>query len=320
MDIEYLLLLQNLRDGMLAWMAPIADWASKFAVGFWPLILACMVYWVFDRKAGKRILGGYGLGMLANGLLKLIFCVYRPWIRDARVLPYGDAKVAATGYSFPSGHSTWATALFGGCGHWMRKHNKLISALLFFMVALTLFSRNFLGVHTPQDVVIGCLSTICMMYIANKIEDWTDENPDRDKIVLWAGLALCVGLVLFYTFKSYPLDYLSDGSLLVDPAKMRADSFEGIGFISSYVVCRYFERRYFNFDQIMGWKDRFIVGCVASIPLAWWITNSVSIFENLVSRDFGKFICFSGIVFFAMIVVPWIMTKIHLPEKLKGNS
>lgn len=92
---------------------------------------------------------GMSLAYLVNGFLKLTCCVYRPWIRDARVVPYGDSKVAATGYSFPSGHSTAATARYGSIGVWFRKRNKAIMEVMFASIFITMFSRNYLGVHTP---------------------------------------------------------------------------------------------------------------------------------------------------------------------------
>ncbi|MDO4977177.1 MAG: hypothetical protein Q4E53_07935 [Eubacteriales bacterium] len=55
-----------------------------------------MIYWVGDRKAGRRMLADLSLAYLLNGFLKLTCCVYRPWIRDARIEPFGDSKVAAT--------------------------------------------------------------------------------------------------------------------------------------------------------------------------------------------------------------------------------
>ena len=45
---------------------------------------------------------GWSGNRLVNGFLKVTFCVYRPWIRDARVQPDGNAVTAATGYSFPA--------------------------------------------------------------------------------------------------------------------------------------------------------------------------------------------------------------------------
>lgn len=313
MDISYLLLLQEFREGVGAFLAPFLDWVSKFAVSFVPIAFACIVYWCFDRKAGKRILAGFGLGMLANGFLKLVFCVYRPWIRDSRVEPYGDSKVAATGYSFPSGHSTWATALFGGIGLWVRKFSKFLCFVFIFLLVSTLFSRNYLGVHTPQDVIVGFLATACMMFIAKKIEDWTDEKPERDKVVLVAGILLCAVLVAFYTLKSYPLTYLDDGSLLVDPKKMQADSFEGIGFISAYVICRYFERRGPAFDTEFSQKERVIIGILALIPLFLWMQICYpGIME--INRSFGRFAGQAGMVIYIFVIAPWIM---HLICKMK---
>ncbi len=314
MDITYLLFLQEFRNHTEAVLAPIMDWITKMAVSVWPLAIMLMIYWVFDRKSGKRMIAGFSLALLMNGLLKLIFCAYRPWIRDARIEPYGDSKVAATGYSFPSGHSTWATACWGSIGHWFHNRKKFVTVVLYILIALTMFSRNYLGVHTPQDVLVGFFASILMLTLANYIENWSDKDPDkRDLLILVASLLLCVLLAIFYFTKSYPMDYSSDGNLIVNPMKMLPDSFEGIGFVSAYVICRYFERRGFAFDEQLPWKDRFVIGTFALIPVIWWNSHIVSIFAAMDLKILGKFIWGSGIVVYAMIVVPLAM------KKLKGK-
>ena len=311
MDIEILLWYQNFRNGVGAFLAPYFNWVTEFSVSFWPLAMMCIIYWAFDRKAGKRLFAGFGLGLLMNGLLKLIFCVYRPWIRDARIEPYGNSKVAATGYSFPSGHTTWATSVLMGVGYWLKKQEKKILCVLLFLLALSVMvSRNYLGVHTPQDVLVGFVATLLMMFCANFIENWSDQDTKRDKIVLVAGIILCVGLTLFYEFKSYPLDYLSDGSLLVDPSKMRADSFQGIGFTSAYVICRYFERKS-SFDTSVNWKDRFIIGIFSLIPLYFWMVYAFPMLKSI-NLSIGTFISYFVCVVYVFIVVPYFMTKKHL--------
>lgn len=316
MDIDYLLLLQNFRNGIGAFLAPFLLWASEFAVSFWAFAIICMIYWVFDRKGGKKILSGFGLGLLINGFLKLTFCVYRPWIRDERILPYGDSKVSATGYSFPSGHSTWATSIFGNTGRWLQKHSKKVLAAIFIIFMLVvMFSRNYLGVHTPQDVIAGFLSTAIMIFVANKIEDWTDKDSSRDKIVMIGGILLCVALCAYYQLKSYPLKYLEDGSLLVDPNKMKADSFQGLGFVSVYSICRFFERKGFDFEEIQ-WKDRFIIGVFALIPLYIWITVIYPIIKQSLGGAIGQFIEYAGMAIYVMIIVPNVMKYIHEKKKL----
>ena len=47
MDIDYLLLLQNFRNGVGAFLAPFLLWASEFAVSFWAFAIICMIYWMF---------------------------------------------------------------------------------------------------------------------------------------------------------------------------------------------------------------------------------------------------------------------------------
>ncbi len=318
MDIQYLLFLQNLRQYTENYLAPIMDWVTKMAVSFWPMTIIFLIYWAFDRKAGRRMFAGMSLGFFMNGFLKLTFCVYRPWIRDSRIIPYGDSKVAATGYSFPSGHSAAATMKYGNIGMWFRKYNKLITAIMFAMIALTMFSRNYLGVHTPQDVVVGFASTALVLFLGNRLERWSDQDSaKRDRIILVAGLILVVAAFFYYRLKSYPMDYQADGSLLVDYRKMMPDSFEGLGFITSYVICRIFERKGFAFDELMDWKERFFIGVIALIPYIWWDNHIIGLFASLGSKSAGKFIWSAGVMVYVMLIVPYIMKKVYESGVLK---
>ena len=307
MDIEYLLLLQNFREATGNVLSPALEWLSDFMVDTWPFALMFFIYWALDRKSGRLIIAGHVLGLFANGFLKLVFCVYRPWIRDARVVPYGNAMTGATGYSFPSGHSTWATAIFGGIGVWQRKRNRAIAALFFVLAAIVLFSRNYLGVHTPQDVLVGCLSTVLMMWIVYKIEAWTDADPSRDLPVLIAGIVIGVAATAFYFLKPYPLDYLADGSLLVDPAKMRMDSLQGTGYFVAYAIARYFERRGFAFDEETSRRSRILFGLVAASPLFAWFTLA----KQLIVATLGSYVwCFASLavpIFYGLLLIPTLM-------------
>lgn len=322
MDIEYLLLLQKFREGTEAYLAPVMDSITKFSVSFWPFIIVCMIYLVLDRNAGRRMLAGQSLGFLLNGFLKLTCCVYRPWIRDARIEPFGDSKIAATGYSFPSGHAMCITAWFGATSAWFWKKAKAVSVLLILTIFAVMFSRNYLGVHTPQDVLVSLFATSVMLIFGYLIENWTDKDPQkRDIIVMISGLILCVAILVYYLTKSYPMDYLEDGSLLVDPKKMLPDSFEGLGFVSSFCICRYFERRGFDFDKEMNRKDRFIVSVFCMIPLAIYYNGSVAFFTDITgNKCIGKFLWSSVMVVFVMIVIPSIMKLVNQKGYLKSKQ
>lgn len=68
----------------------------------------------------------------------------------------------ARGASFPSGHSTQAAAIYGALAYLVARHRRRMNALItsFSAAFLTLmigWSRLFLGVHYPSDVVGGLL-------------------------------------------------------------------------------------------------------------------------------------------------------------------
>lgn len=314
MDIEYLLFLQNFREATNNVLSPLMEWVTKFSVSFFPIALMLVIYWALDRRAGRTLIAGLGAGLFMNGFLKLTFCVYRPWIRDARVLPYGDSKTAATGYSFPSGHSTRATAIFGGIGAWQRKRHIAITIVCFVLVALVMFSRNYLGVHTPQDVLVGCLATALVMYLTARLECWSDAAPKRDYYILAAGIVLCAAAAVYYAVKPYPLTLLADGSLLVDPKKMRADSFEGIGFVLAYVVCRCVARRKLPFDTALDRKHRLPLALAALLPVYLWVTKCTPLLLAA-NRSLGKFLYYSVIVSYSMLVVPGVFCLIGRCKK-----
>ena len=76
MDIEYLLYLQQFRETVGSILTPLMNAVTKLSAGFLPIAMMCMIYWAFDRKAGRKILAGLGGGLFINGFLKLTFCVH----------------------------------------------------------------------------------------------------------------------------------------------------------------------------------------------------------------------------------------------------
>ena len=71
MDIEYLLYLQQFRETVGSILTPLMNAVTKLSAGFLPIAMMCMIYWAFDRKAGRKILAGLGGGLFINGFLKL---------------------------------------------------------------------------------------------------------------------------------------------------------------------------------------------------------------------------------------------------------
>ena len=156
MDIEILLVLQNLRGTLGNCLNDFFAFITTIAVDYYILIPALILFWAVDKKAGIVSLASFGVGCFYNAILKSTFAVYRPWIRSDKIKPLEAVMKGATGYSFPSGHSTSVSSFYCALIFYYRKHKKLC-AIFVFMILVTMFSRIYVGVHTPQDVLVGAL-------------------------------------------------------------------------------------------------------------------------------------------------------------------
>ena len=168
MDLDYLIFLQGLRN----------DWGGE---GFFTLIsslpksaltaaIPAVLFWCFHKQAGIFLLFNAEVGRVINELIKGTFCVYRPWIKDAALIPSAEAQAEASSFSFPSGHAQFATAIYGGFAFFYRKVLPLLVMIIFGLIVLSVaFSRNFLGVHTPQDVLVSIIYSIGLFLAAEKI-------------------------------------------------------------------------------------------------------------------------------------------------------
>ncbi len=114
MDIDILLGLQQFREGAGAFLTEFLRKMTFFGKMNVVLLIVGVIYWCVSKEFGNYFLMGWSGNRIVNGLLKVTFCAYRPWIRDTRIFPHDEAKLTATGYSFPSGHSMNGASLFSG--------------------------------------------------------------------------------------------------------------------------------------------------------------------------------------------------------------
>ena len=247
MDIDILLGLQSFREGVGGALTSFLSKMTWFGEMEVVLIIMGLVYWCVSKETGTYLLMGWSGNRILNGVIKVSACAYRPWIRDARIIPDAAAMSTATGYSFPSGHSTNGASLFGGLA--IRRGIKPgFRVVLWIMVGLIAFSRIFLGVHTPQDILVGASVGILAMFLTGKLLEWIEKHPEKDILVAVIGVLIAVAAAVFSANKSYPVDYDAAGNLLVDGLKMANDTFKAVGWISAFMVGWILERRLIRFD------------------------------------------------------------------------
>ena len=228
MDIQILIRYQKFREATGGYLNNVFAFITTVAVDYYILVPALILFWAVDKRAGLYSLGSWGTSVLENAGLKATFCVYRPWIRSSEIHPLPEVIGGATGYSFPSGHASSASGFYGALIAYYRRH-KALCVLFVCMVLLTMISRNYVGVHTPQDVIVGCLSGAAATAIVVLIDRFLQKRPSLDWVIALAATAVCAGVLVYVACKSYPVDYDADGKILVDPNKMTVDSFKDPG-------------------------------------------------------------------------------------------
>ncbi len=310
MDIRYLLAIQEFRDGAGSFLASFFQKMTYIGELNTIIIILAIIYWAVNKDFGSYLLMGWSGSRILNGFLKITACIYRPWIRDPRIVPYGDSMTTATGYSFPSGHSTNGAALFGGIA--VRKDMpKLLRGLSIAIMILIGFSRNFLGVHTPQDVVVGLLSGVLVMWLTAQLMKWIDANPGKDWLVLLIGVVIATAVAVYAGLKSYPEDYI-DGKLIVDGVKMANDTFKGVGYCLGFLIGWFLERRFVKFDTTDVTMMQRVVRVVAGL-FGYYIVSLIieTLIKNFMPAAAGNLIACFIRMFYVAFAFPCFMKVIQ---------
>ena len=311
MDIEYLLFLQNFRNSINDALTPFMEGISFFAISYIVLLIA-FVYWCIDKKKGLFIFFALKISHLINAVVKLTACVYRPWIKDARVLPAGNAIETATGYSFPSGHTMMSVPIYGSLAIFTKKR-KLLCSLFIILALLTMFSRNYLGVHTPQDVLVGCVMGLLSIYITGRVFEYIERYPEKENKVMAIIFVLALAGFAYVNLKSYPMDYVN-GKLLVNPNKMTVDSWGDIGGLMALIIMYCIEKRCVNFSATGFNPKGIILGIIGLIPLALMIYGLKPIIVSFAGAHSGRLLYETALTFYIILLWPMVL-KIFYGKK-----
>jgi len=113
------------------------------------ILVLPLVYWLYDKRFGRYMFSVFALSFWTNDLLKDLFGTARPDPSQVRVL---HAETGG-GYAFPSGHAQSPLIFWGTLAIQFRR--PWFSWLVGIMVFLVGFSRLYLGLHWPLDVLGG---------------------------------------------------------------------------------------------------------------------------------------------------------------------
>ena len=239
---------------------------------------------------------------ILNHTIKILVCRERP---DVML-----HLVDESGFSFPSGHTQVASSFFGSCSLSMWNKNKAVSFLCAVVIFLTALSRNFLGVHTLTDVLASIMISVIMIAVNARLF----EKVKKDRSLLYkliaAGCAAAVLAIIYFTFKTYPVDYI-DGDLVVDPPAMKNDGYAAAGAFFGVLAGAYIEIRYVHFTA-EGTLPQKILRALCGVPFAlvWMLVLKKPIY-SLAGTAAGHVILYTGLTLYIVAGYPALFTAVR---------
>lgn len=306
----YLLALQNARESWAAFLNPLLFAVSEFAY-YCVIVIVFILFLCVDKKKYTPLLFTYSVSNFFMNLIKLTACIHRPWINEPQLHPDKLVRKSATGYSFPSGHTTCAAVFYGSIAY-EEARNRKRTLLIISMVLLTLltaFSRNWLGAHTPLDVIVAIILGFATIICIDKIFEYINNNPDKDILFTIIICILSIASLVWFSTKSYPVEYALDGSLLSDPIEMQMDGWQSTGMLLGIVLCWLIDRRFINFTTDIPRKYKIIRGIIALVLFAVLYMFALKKLEHMINPLIGSFIRSFATMLICVGLYPAVFTK-----------
>jgi len=258
------------------------------------VVLLCAIFWCISKKIAYVI----GIAFFLSGLtvqgMKICFRVDRPWVADPTLNPVPSALEYSTGYSFPSGHTQSAAALFGALGVQMKQRAAM--TICFIIPFLVAFSRMYLGVHTLLDVVTSLAISFLLILLTVKVFAGDEVNKKREFIIslvmlLYAIVVIVIAVVLY-----------SNGTI---GHNYIADCLKAAGAGIGFAVGMFIERVYIDFSVktkgIIWQVIKFILGFIGVLAIKEGLKLIIG--TGLAADTFRYFLMLTWVTVFYPLII-----------------
>ena len=195
----------------------------------------------------------------------MTFRIPRPWVLDPNFTIVESAREAATGYSFPSGHTQCAAGLWGGIARSAKKRAVQIGGTV--LVLLVALSRMYLGVHTPLDVLVSLGIALVVIFGLYYVVYQGFDKPKRIYIACAALLLAAIANLLFVTLYPFPADVDA-----VNLANGQKTAWQMLALAIGLCIIYPLDRHYIKFETKAVWWAQIIklaigVGLVLAVRM-----------------------------------------------------
>lgn len=254
--VSFLYLLETIRTGFLD---SLMLFITAFGEEAMFIVIGMLFFWCVDKYEGYYILLIGFMGTVVNQFLKILCRIERPWVRDPEFQPVGGSKEAATGYSFPSGHTQSSVGSFGAVARWSK--NRAVQTVCLVLCVLVPFSRMYLGVHTPADVLSSVGIALVLVFALYPLVTKAKDN----RRVMWGIIGFSVlisaALLLYVTFFKFPADIDTDNY-----NSALKNAYTLVGCVAGFAAVYYIDEYHIRFETAAVWWVQ-IIKLVVGIAL-----------------------------------------------------
>lgn len=258
--MEFLRFLEGLRT---PFMDTVMSLITQLGDELFFMVIAITMFWCIDKKRGYYLLSVGFVGTVLNQFLKLVFRIPRPWVLDPNFTIVESAREAATGYSFPSGHTQNAVGTFGGVARSTKK--RLVQIVSIAILLLVSFSRMYLGVHTPKDVAVSFVIAIILLLVLYPVFEKMDEKPKMMYLMFGGMTVLGIAYLLFVTLYPFPADV--DAENLASGTK---NAYTLLGATLGVLLAYHVDRTHTNFSTeapLLGQVLKVVIGLALTLAV-----------------------------------------------------
>ncbi len=213
------------------------------------MAIAITIFWCVDKRGGYYVLITGLIGTVINQGLKLLFRIERPWVLDKSFEVSAELRETAGGYSFPSGHTQNIAGTFGSIfAFFKRNWLRIVSIVIIILVS---FSRMYLGVHTPLDVLTSlgiALVLVCVLYPV-----FSNEERFHRLMPYVIGVCAALSLALLIYVNCLPVSDFPTEEDIANLNSGRKNAATLFGCLLGLVVVYPIDRLFFNFKTDAPW-------------------------------------------------------------------
>ena len=207
------------------------------------LVIGLILFWCVSKRRGYYVMAVGFFGTITTQAMKIMCRIPRPWVKDPNFTILEQAREAAAGYSFPSGHTQTAFGTLGGIA--LTEKRKWLSAVCVILAVLVGISRMYIGVHTPEDVLVGGGVSIAFLLI---LYPMMMGKRDFTYPVFIALTVISAGYLAFMELTQFPADI--DAHNYESAMK---NAYTLMGCAAALLVVYPLEKKYVNFPEQAVW-------------------------------------------------------------------